>query len=130
VSDNSNNQKEFIFIEEFKIQNSLSLFFPFRKRLKDFYISDFSDKEINEKINIKEIDGEKISDEKVDKIVNMEKDIEEIIEKIGKKIVRIRNNKEIKKIKISLFYYRKMEHRHKENLEYKIKFKIARRRRN
>jgi hypothetical protein len=59
----------------------------------------------------------------------MKKDIKEIIEEIGEKVVRIRNNREMKKARISLLYYGKMEHRRKEDLEHKAKFKIARRRR-
>jgi hypothetical protein len=129
VSDDSNDQEGFVFIKKFKIQNPSSLLFPSRKRRKDFYIFDSNDKKINEKINIKEIDGEKTDDEKTDEIVNIKKDIKEIIENINKKIVRIRNDKEIKRARISLPYYGKMEYRRKENLEYKVKSKIARRRR-
>jgi hypothetical protein len=48
----------------------------------------------------------------------MEEDIEKIIAEVGKKVVRIRNNKKMKRIRISLFYYGEMEQRRKE------KFKI------
>jgi hypothetical protein len=59
----------------------------------------------------------------------MEEDVEEIIEKIDGKVVRTRSNKEMKRARISLPYHAEMEDRQIEGLGYRVKFKIARRRR-
>jgi hypothetical protein len=59
----------------------------------------------------------------------MKEGVEEIIEDVGEKVVRIRSDREVKRAKISLPYHGEMEYRRKEGLEYKVKFKIARRRR-
>jgi hypothetical protein len=134
VSDNSNDQKGFIPIKELEIQYPPSQSLPSRRRRKDFYISDSSDEKINEEISVEgidgdETDGEEGDSEKTDKAVNIEEDIEEVIKEVGEKVVRTRNNKEVKRVRISLFYYEEMKDRRKKDLEYKIKFKIARRRR-
>jgi hypothetical protein len=55
--------------------------------------------------------------------------IKGIVEKIVEKVIRIRNDKEVKKARISLSYYGKMEIKRNQDLTYKIKFKIARRQR-
>jgi hypothetical protein len=119
--------EEFILIEKFEIQYTSSLSHPSRRRRKYLYISDFSDEEINEKISVKGIDDDEISDEKIDESVNMEKAVEKIIEEIGGKVVRTRSNKKVKRASISLPYYAEMEDRRIEGLKYRIKFKIARR---
>jgi hypothetical protein len=129
VNDDSNDQEEFILIKELEIQNPPPSSLSSRRRRRNFYISDSNDEEINEEISVEEIDGEEAGGEKADKPVNMEEDIEEIIEKIGEKIVRTRSDKEMKRARISLPYHGEMEYRRKEGLGYRAKFKIARRRR-
>jgi hypothetical protein len=59
----------------------------------------------------------------------MEEDVEKIIKKIGKKVVRIRSSREVKRVRILLPYHKEMEHRRKKDLGYRAKSKIARRRR-
>jgi hypothetical protein len=59
----------------------------------------------------------------------MEEGIEEVIEEIGEKVVRIRSGREVKRARISLPYYGEMEYRRIEGLGYRAKSKIARRRR-
>jgi hypothetical protein len=93
------------------------------------YISDFNDEEVKKEINVERIDDDEINGEEADEGVNMKKGVEKIIEKIGEKFVRTYNNRKMKKARISLPYYEEMEDRRIKNLEYKIKSKIARRRR-
>jgi hypothetical protein len=50
-------------------------------------------------------------------------------EEVVEEIMRIRSDREVKKARISLPYYREMKIKRNENLEYRAKFKIARRRR-
>jgi hypothetical protein len=78
VSDDFNDKKEFVAINNFKIQFPLP---PFSRRRKDFYISDLSDKKINERI------GDKINDDEVDEGVNIKEDVKKIVKKIVKEIV-------------------------------------------
>jgi hypothetical protein len=121
--------KGFILIKEFKIQYTLFPSHPPRKRRKDLYVSDSNDEEINKKINVEGIDGDEISGEKIDEDVNMEKNVEEIIKEIDRKVVRTRNNKKMKRVRISLPYHEEMEDRRIGDLRYRVKPKIARRRR-
>jgi hypothetical protein len=85
--------------------------------------------EINKEISVEGIDGDETDGEETNEAVNMEKDIEEIIEEIGKKIVRTRSNRKMKRVRISLPYHKKMKDRRKKDLGYRTKSKIARRRR-
>jgi hypothetical protein len=98
---------------------------PPRRRRRSLYISDFNDKKVKKKISVEKIDGEEIGGEKVDESVNMEKSVEEIIEEIGRKIVRIRSDKKVKRIRISLPYHGEMEDRLKKGLGRGVKPKIA-----
>jgi hypothetical protein len=125
VSDNSDDDKEFISIKKFEIQFPLSLFFPFRRR--GFYASDSNDKKIIERINDKRISGdEDINIEKsAERIV--EGDVERVVERVVEEIIRTCSDRKIKKARISLPYYGEMEIKRNENLRYKTKFKIARR---
>jgi hypothetical protein len=59
----------------------------------------------------------------------MKESVEKIIEKIDRKVVRIRSGREMKRAKILLPYHGEREDRRIEDLEHKIKSKIARRRR-
>jgi hypothetical protein len=97
VSDNSNDEREFISIEKFEIRFPPSLFFPPRRR--DFYASDSSDEKIIKEINNKGIGGdENVNiEENVKKII--EEDLEMIVKEIVEKIVRTRSGKKIKKIR-------------------------------
>jgi hypothetical protein len=125
VSDNFNDEKEFIFINNFEVQFP---FFPFPKRRRDFYTSDSNDEEVNERI------GDKIFGDETDENVNMEKSdkeivkkiVEEIVKEIIKKILRTRSNRKIKKGKISLPYYEEMEDKRKKGLEHRVKPKVVR----
>jgi hypothetical protein len=81
---------------------------------------DLNNKKINEGI------GDKINGDETDENVNMKEIVKKIVKGIIKKVLRIRNNKKIKKNKISLPYYRKIEDKRKKNLEYKTKPKIVR----
>jgi hypothetical protein len=121
--------EEFISIKKFEIQYTLSPFKPPRRRRRGLYISDSNNEEIKEEINIEGIDGDETGGEKADEGANMEKGVEKIIEEIDRKFVRTCNGKKVKKIRISLSYHEKMEDRRIENLKYKAKSKIARRRR-
>jgi hypothetical protein len=121
--------KEFIPIKEFEIQYTSSPPHPLRKRRKGLYISDSNDEEIKEKINVKEIDGDEAGGEKADESINIKENVEKIIKEINEKIVRTRSNKKVKRARISLTYYGKMEDRRIEGLKYKTKPKITRRRR-
>jgi hypothetical protein len=101
MSDNSDDKKKFISIKKFKIQFPSSLSLPLYRR--DFYASGSNNKEIIKENSNKEIGGdESVNIEKsVEKIIeeDLEKIVEKIVEEIVEEIVRIRNNREIKKIK-------------------------------
>jgi hypothetical protein len=119
----------FIPIEKLETQYTLSLPHPPRRRRRDLYVSDFSDEGINKEVSVEGIDGDETGGEKIDEDVNMEESVEEIIKEIGGKVVHIRNDKEIKKARISLPYHTEMEDRRIEGLGYRVKSRIARRRR-
>jgi hypothetical protein len=117
ISDDSNDEKEFISINNFEIQ-----FPPFSssKRRKDFYTSDSNDKKVNEKI------GNKIDSDETDENVNIKKIVEKIVKEIIEKVLHTRNNRKIKKSRISLPYYKEMEDKRKKDLKYKTKPKVVR----
>jgi hypothetical protein len=119
----------YILIEKFEIQYTPSPLYPPRRRRRSLYISDSSDKEVKEEISVKGIDGDETGGEEADESVSMEEGVEEIIEEVGGKFVRTCSGREVKRARISLPYYGKMEDRRIEGLGYRVKPKIARRRR-
>jgi hypothetical protein len=121
--------EEFVPIKEFEAQYTSSPPHPSRRRRRDLYISDSSDKEIKEEISVEGIGGDETGGEETDEGVNMEEGVEKIIEEIGEKFVRTRSGREVKRARISLPYHGEMEERRIESLEHRAKPKIARRRR-
>jgi hypothetical protein len=119
----------FIPIEKFEIQYTPPPPHPPRRRRKDLYISDSSDEKVKKEISVEGIDGDETDGEEADESVNMKENVEKIIEKVDRKFVRTYNDKKMKKARISLSYHRKMEDRRIEDLKYRTKPKIARRRR-
>jgi hypothetical protein len=96
----------FISIEKFEIQYTLSPSHPPRRRRKDLYIFDFNDKKVNEKISVEGIDGDETDG---DEGVNMEEDAENFFKEVGRKVVRIRSDREMKRARISLPYHERWE---------------------
>jgi hypothetical protein len=121
--------EEFVPIEKLEAQYTLSPPHPPRRRRRGLYISDSSDEEIKEEINVEGIDGDETGGEEADEGVNMEEGVEEVIDEVGGKVVRTRSGREVKRARISLPYYGEMEDRRIEGLGYRAKPKIARRRR-
>jgi hypothetical protein len=99
VSDDSNDERGYVLIEELKIQFPPFLFLPPRRR--GFYASDSNDEEIIEKISNKGIGG--------DGGVSIEKGVEEIVEEVVEEVVRTRSGREVKKARWSLPYHLEMK---------------------